>query len=118
MIIVLARGMSRPLSMMAVDDEDVVAPVDEVEHRLLERRLAHLPVGHGDARRGHELLQALRLLVELVDAVVDVEALPAARELALHGLAHDLLVPAGDDRAHGAAVDGRGRDERQVAQAR
>ena len=53
-----------------------------------------------------------------LDAVVDVEDLPAARELALHRLADHLLVAAGDDRAHGAAVDRRRRDEREVAQAR
>ena len=88
-------------------DEHVVAAVDEVEHRLFERRLAHLPVGDGDARGGDELLQVLRLLVEPVDAVVDVEALPAARELARHRLAHDLVVPPRDDRPHGAPVDRR-----------
>ena len=58
MIIVLARGMSRPLSTIAVAHEDVVAALDEVEHRLLERGLAHLPVRDGDARLGHELLRA------------------------------------------------------------
>ncbi len=105
----------------ALDDrgrhEDVVAAVDEVEHRLLERRLAHLAVRDGDARRGHELLQVLRLLVEPVDAVVDVEALAAARELARHRLADDLVVPPRDDGAHGAAIDRRRRDEREIAQA-
>ena len=97
MSIVFARGMSRPLSMIAVAHEHVVAPLDEVEHHLLERALAspscvvfvvdHLPVADGDARRRDELLQPLRLLVEPLDPVVDVEDLPAARELARHRLA-------------------------------
>ncbi len=63
----------------ALDDrgrrEDVVAAVDEIEHRLFQSGLAHLPVRDGDARRGHELVEPLRLLVKLIDAVVDVEAL-------------------------------------------
>ena len=80
MMIVLARGMSRPLSMIAVAHEDVVAALDEVEHRLLERALAHLPVAPTAMRAvGHELAaRRCRALVEALDAVVDVEA-PARR---------------------------------------
>ena len=33
-------------------DQDVVLALDEVEHRLLQRRLAHLSVPDGDARPG------------------------------------------------------------------
>src|SRR5205823_5716721 len=58
---------------------------------------------------------ASRSLVNPVDAVVDVEDLSAARELAANGFAEHRFVGAGHDGANGAAVDGRGGDERHVA---
>ena len=64
-------------------DEHVVAALDEVEHRLLERApRAIWPCADRDARLGHQRLQARGALVDALDAVVDVEDLAAAGELA------------------------------------
>ena len=61
--------------------QDVVLVRDEVEHRPLERVLAHLPVADDDARFGHEPLQQVAQRVDRLDAVVDEEDLTAARHL-------------------------------------
>ncbi|CAB4610722.1 unannotated protein [freshwater metagenome] len=42
----------------------------EIDHHLLERRLAHLPMGNRDAGFGHELGQIGSTLVDGFDAVV------------------------------------------------
>jgi hypothetical protein len=103
----------------ALDDgranEDVVAPVDEVDHRLFERLLGHLPVRDGDPGGGHELLETLGLFVKLLDSIEHVKALPAPSELALERVANDLVVPTCDDRSHGAPISRSGGDEGQIA---
>ena len=89
-IIVLARGMSRPDSMMVVRAQHVEAPVDEVHHHLLQLALAHLPVRHGHLGLGHQLRDLLRPLGQVLHPVVHEEHLPAARQLLADGLAQQL----------------------------
>ncbi len=105
----------------ALDDrgraEDVVPPFDEVEHRLFERRVGHLPVSDRDARCRNELLEARGALVEPVDAVVDVEGLPASQSILAHdGAPDDALVVFRDDGPNGAPIDRRRRDDGHVAE--
>ena len=52
-------------------------------HALLEVALAHLPVRDEEAQARAQLAQLLADLVDRLDAVVEVERLPAARVLSL-----------------------------------
>ena len=55
-------------------------------------------------------------LGDVLDAVVDEEDLPAARELALDRLAQQVAIEAADERADRQPVGGRRGDDRDVAQ--
>lgn len=69
-------------------DEDVEAPLPEVEDDLLEPVLAHLAVGGLDAGLRHELTDAGGRPLDRADVVVDVEDLPLAHELAVDRRGH------------------------------
>ena len=86
MMMVFARGMSRPLSMIAVATSTSYSPATKSSMVCSSVSSSSLPVGDGDARARHERLQARRALVDALDAVVDVEHLAAARELLLDGV--------------------------------
>ena len=62
-------------------DEHVEPVRDEVDHDLLERLLAHLPVADGDPRLRHELRDEVRHREDRLDAVVDEVDLAAALQL-------------------------------------
>ena len=64
-------------------DEHVRVAREEGVHPLLELALGHLPVRDEEAQARAELLELLPRLVDRLDAVVEVERLPAARVLAL-----------------------------------
>ncbi len=98
-------------------DQHVVLVVHEGEHHAFELGFAHLAVAHGDARGGHEFLDARGDFVDGFDAVVDEVDLAAALEFELDGGAHDLLVELGDHGLNGHAVFGRRLDDAHVAQA-
>ena len=76
-----------PLSMMAVRQQHLELPVDEVDHHLLELPLAHLPVGDADGHLRHQLPQELLHRADRLHPVVHEEHLPAALDLAQDGLA-------------------------------
>src|SRR5258708_31938616 len=63
-------------------DENVEAPMIEVEHELFQITFAHLAVAHRDVRLGHELADRLRRFLDGLDGVVDEVYLPAAPNLA------------------------------------
>jgi hypothetical protein len=86
-------------------------------HLLLELALPHLPVRDEKAQVGTQLLQLLRSVVDRLDAVVQVERLPAALVLALERALHDLLVVLADSRADRTPALRRRLDDRDVAQA-
>ena len=98
-------------------EQDVGLVRHEIEHRALERVLAHLAVADDDARVGHEPLQQVAHRVDRLDAVVDEEHLAAARHLVANR-AHDHgrveLHDVGLDRQ---AVLRRRLDDRHVADA-
>ncbi len=84
MKIVLALGMSSPLSMIVVASSMSNRCVDEIEHHLFQLALGHLAVADADARLGHDLLQPVGDVLDVVHAVVDEEDLPAAVQLPQH----------------------------------
>ena len=97
--------------------EHVELPVVEVEHHALEHPLGHLPVTDGDARRRHEPPNPLGCRLDRLDAVVDVEDLPAAIELAADRVPHQALVVLRDACLDRQARLGRRLDDAEVANA-
>ena len=79
--------------------------------------LGHLAVRHGDARLGQQLGQLLAPVLDRLDLVVQEVDLPAALELAQHGLAHDAVALVAHEGLDGQAALRRGGDHAQVAQA-
>ena len=77
-------------------DQDVEALLPEVDHHLLELVLAHLAVGGGDPRLGHELADPGGGLLDRRHPVVDEEHLALAQQLAAYG-GGDLAVLVGAD---------------------
>ena len=62
-------------------EQHVVLVRDEVDHHALELFFAHLPVGDGHARLGHEPRDQVAERVDRLDAVVDEVDLAAALHL-------------------------------------
>ena len=117
MMIVFAFGMSRPFSTIVVASSTSNLRADEVEHRALERVLAHLPVADDDARFGHEPLQQVADREDRLDAVVNEVDLAAALELAADRAADDLLIELDDVGLNRQPVLRRRLDDRHVADA-
>ena len=97
-------------------DEHVGIAGEERVHALLELLLRHLPVRDQEAEARAELLELLARLVDRLDAVVQVERLPAACVLALERGLDQLFVVLADRRADRAPADRRRLDDRDVAQ--
>src|SRR5439155_5191050 len=95
----------------------LIASAQEPEHRPLEGRRLHLTVYDGDARGRDERPNLLGRLVDRLDAVVQVEDLAAALELALDRPAHEVVVVVADIGVDRATALGRGLDHRDVAKA-
>ena len=105
----------------ALDDrrahEHVELVLPEVEHDPFEPALVHLPVRDRDARLGHERAHVLGDELDVAHAVVHVEHLALAQQLApdrLGGGAVVVLADVGEDRL---AVLGRRVHQREVADA-
>ena len=116
-MIVFALGMSRPFSTIVVASEHVVLVRHEVEHRLLELLLSHLPVPDGDLRLGHEPRDQVRNREDRLDAVVDDVDLPAAFQLVANRAANHFGVELHDVGLDRQAVLRRRLDHRHVADA-
>src|SRR5690606_34162407 len=69
--------------------QDVIGALLETDHHLFEVVLIHLAVGNADARFGYQLRQGPGAQAHRSDAVVDVEHLATALQLAQDGLARD-----------------------------
>jgi len=114
----------------ALDDrrrhQDVGVAAHKLDHRLLQLVLVHLAVADDDTGLGHDLLQAVRDVVDVVDAVVDEVDLAVAVQLADDGVADQLMVEADNPRLDRQAVarrrlqvaDVADAQERQVQRAR
>ena len=79
-------------------------------------RSLHLAVADDEAEPGHELAQPVGRLVDRLDAVVEVERLAPAGDLALERGLDELLVVLADVRPDRAAALGRRLDHGDVAQ--
>ena len=92
MKIVLALGMSSPLSTIVVASRMSYSLRDESQHHLFQLVLGHLAVADADPRLGHDLAAAAGATASnVVDAVVDEVNLPAAVQFA-HDRVADQLV--------------------------
>ena len=120
MMIVLAFGMSSPDSMIVVQTRTSASPSCEREHHLLELALGHLAVTDHEARVGQHLAELLGLRLDRLDAVVDVEHLAAAIELAQDRVADQPGGRLGDARLDRQAIlrrrldDATGRGRRRA----
>ena len=97
MMMVFARGMSIPLSMIAVDASTSKRPSTKSSMARFEGGLVHLAMGHHDASLRQQGLQPCRPLIESIHPVVDVEDLPATRQLTLHRFTQHTIVPAASE---------------------
>ena len=84
--------------MIVVQTRTSAVAVGEREHHLLELALAHLPVADDEPRVRQQPPQLLGLRLDRLDAVVDVEHLPAAVELAQDRVADEPGRRLGDPR--------------------
>ncbi len=117
MKIVLALGMSRPLSMIVVASSmSNLRPMKSTITRSSSPS-GIWPWPMTQIRLGHDPLQPLSDQLDVVDAVVDEINLPAAVQLAHDGVADQLLVPAADARLDGQPIFGRRFEVRNVAHA-
>ena len=91
MMIVFAFGNVEPVLDDRRRQQDVELPRDEVEHRPLERVLAHLAVADDDPRLRHQPLDQVADREDRLDPVVDEVHLPAARQLVADRAADHLL---------------------------
>ena len=90
---------------------------DEIEHHLFQFALGHLAVADAERRLGHDPLQLGGDDLDVVHAVVDEENLPAAIQLAQHGMADQRFVEPGDARFDRQPIFRRRFQIRNVAQA-
>src|SRR5439155_3244441 len=98
--------------------EDVRLAAHEAQHPRLERALVELPVGDLELDPRAQPAQALRGLVDRLDAVVDEERLATALLLAHDRLLDELLVVLADIGLHGPPALRRRLDDADVAHAR
>jgi hypothetical protein len=89
---------------------------EELQHLVLELTLRHLTVADEEAEVRAHLLKLRDCIVDRLDAVVQIERLPVAGDLALERLLDEILVVLSDERADRAAALGRRLDHGDVAQ--
>jgi hypothetical protein len=87
----------------------------EGDHHLLEGTLRHLAVADDEPGIGQQPAELLGLRLDRLDAVVDVEDLPAAVELAQDRVADEPGRRFGDACLDRQSILGRRLDDRQVA---
>ena len=98
-------------------DENLRFALGDGAHDVGELLLVHLPVRHGDGGAVDHFGDLERGALDVVDAVVEIIDLPAALQLAAHGVAEDVPVVLHDEGLHGHAVLRRLLDGRHVADA-
>ena len=88
MMMVLALGMSMPVSMMVEQSKTLNFCVKMSRHHLFQLALAQLSVRHADAGFGQQGFQPLAHILNRIHFIVQEKYLPAAFEFAQHGFAH------------------------------
>lgn len=99
-------------------DQHVVFPVEEVENRLLQLLLGHLPVTDAYAGIRDERRDLRRHLVNSLYAIVQVVDLPAPGHFAFDRFAHQRLAVFDHVGLHREAVFRRRFDDRQIPYAK
>ena len=118
MMIVFAFGMSSPDSMIVVQTRTSASPDANASITFSSSPFGHLAVADDEARAGQHLAQLVGLRLDRLDAVVDVEHLPAAVQLAQDRVADQAGRRLCDARLDRQAILRRRLDDRQVAHAR
>ncbi len=103
--------------MIVVQTSTSVVAEHELDHRVLQLAFAHLAVGDADPGVRGQFLDLPGLLLDGLDAVVQEEHLALAVQLAVDRLADQLLVVGRDAGDDAPAVQRRGRQRADVAQA-
>ena len=98
-------------------NEQVEAPMIEIEHELLEFAFTHLSVPDPDTCFGHEGTNVRGATLNRFDTVVHEIDLAAAADLTQAGFAHLGPVPFADESLDRESLGGRRGDQRQIAQA-
>ena len=96
-------------------EQHVVVVVREVEDDLLELLGFHLSMSDGDAGIRDILVDHLRDMRQVADAIVHKVDLSVARHLEVDGIGDDLNTKGMDLRLDGIAVGGRCLDDTEVA---
>ena len=117
MKIVLALGMSRPLSTMVVASRMSKRAVDKIDHHPFQLAFAHLTVTDRDAGFGDDVLQFLGDGFDVLHAIVHEVDLPFATQFAQDRIANQLVAPARHARFDGHAIFGRRFEIRDIADA-
>ena len=117
MTMVLACGLSMPVSMMVVHSSRLCLLLGEFAHHALQFALGHLAVADDDARLGQQLRQLLAHVLDGLDLVVQEVDLAAALELAQQASRIRPFGPAADEGLDRQPFLRRGGDHREVAQA-
>src|SRR5712692_4495084 len=98
-------------------NQHVDALFDEVAHHVLELALLHLAMRNCRRGLGHQGAKVARHVVDILDAVVHEEDLPAAVQLAQNRSADGRVVEMRDEGANHLAVRRRGLNHREIADA-
>ena len=117
MMIVLAFGMSSPDSMIVVQTRTSAAPSAKAIITFSSAPSGHLAVADDEPRVGQHPAELLGLRLDRLDAVVDVEDLAAAVELAQDRVADEAGGRLGDAGLDRQPVLRRRLDDAQVADA-
>ena len=99
-------------------DQHIRLSAKELQHHGFERFGVHLPMGHHDARVGHQLLEPGSRLLHRFDPVMDEVDLPAPPQFAQHRFSDECVARSDDLRANGQAAGRRCFDDREIAHAR
>ena len=99
-------------------DEHLSFSLGDVLHDRGEHVFIHLPVRNGDRHIVEQLMQPFRRALYILNAVVQVIDLPAARQLPAHGLVENAVLMLKHEGLHRIAVLRRLLDGRHIAQTR
>ena len=106
----------------ALDDrraeQHICLAVDEFRHHFLEIIRVHLAVSDGESRLRHQHPQPRRDALDIEHAIVQIEDLSAAVQLAQDRVANHPFVELSDDGLHGQPILRRRLDGAHVARAR
>ena len=126
MMMVLALGISSPLSMIVVQTRTSILPATKFRHHGLQSVRVHLAVAKFDPRAGAKLGNAVAHFLDRLHAVVEEINLALALQFAVDRIADNALVVTADDRFDRQTIERRRldrghvfhADEREIKRAR